>query len=134
MAGLTAGLAGESQVIGFSVLKGGFLRAEVAAWLKVYQKEFGKESFEIPQNWQIEDDFHFGGYARFDARLIDLINRYNRDFEIPLDPIYTGKMFYGLETMAQNGYFSKGSTILAIHTGGLQGVAGFNQRFGNLIQ
>ena len=46
---------------------------------------------------------------------------------IPLDPIYTGKMMFGIFDLIQNDYFRKGSKILAVHTGGLQGIEGINQ-------
>ncbi len=131
MAGLIAGLGGASQVLGFSVLKGDFHQPLIQDLLAQYQKE--NIGFSIPQNWSIECNHHLGGYARFNQELIEFINRYQIEYQLPLDPVYTAKMFLGLEKMAQENYFKSGSTILAIHTGGLQGVAGFNQRFGNLI-
>jgi len=134
MAGLLAGLNGQSQVLGFSVLKGDFHRPLIEDLLAQHQKEKGSTNFSIPQNWSIEKEHHLGGYARFNPELIDFINRYRRAFQLPLDPIYTAKMFFGLEKMVRENYLKVGSTILAIHTGGLQGVAGFNQRFGYLIQ
>ena len=55
------------------------------------------------------------------------------EYQIQLDPIYTGKMIYGIFDLIDKGFFSKGSKIVAIHTGGLQGILGFRERFGNLI-
>ncbi|MCB0557776.1 MAG: hypothetical protein KDD09_02450, partial [Phaeodactylibacter sp.] len=78
--------------------------------------------------------FHFGGYAKFEPYLIDFINGFYQQHGIALDPIYTGKLFYGLFQLIEQRYFPKGSTVLAVHTGGLQGVNGFNERFGNLIE
>ncbi len=131
MAGLIAGLDGQSQVLGFSVLKGDFHRPLIQDLLEEYQKE--NTDFSIPNNWTIDGNHHVGGYARFNSELIEFINRYQSQFQLPLDPVYTAKMFLGLEKMVEENYFQAGSTILAIHTGGLQGVAGFNQRFGDLI-
>ena len=85
-------------------------------------------------NWSIINDYHFGGYAKFNSILIDFINQFKQQHQIPLDPIYTGKMMYGIFDLIEQGYFPDGSTIVGIHTGGLQGIAGFNQRFGNLIE
>jgi len=85
-------------------------------------------------NWEICSDYHFGGYAKFDMSLIEFINRFRRTTGIALDPVYTGKMMYGIYKMIEEGKFGDFKNILAIHTGGLQGIAGFNQRFGELIE
>lgn len=122
LAGMIRGLHGEEQAIGFSVLKGDFLEAAVENLLP-----------ENQQNWQMQNDYPCGGYAKFTPELIKFINDFHAQFGIPLDPIYTGKLFYGLFDLIAQGFFPPGSNIVAIHTGGLQGIAGFNQRFGNLI-
>ena len=74
------------------------------------------------------DDYCFGGYAKIDLKLIRFINRFKEETGIPLDPIYTGKMMYGIVDLLKNGYFKENSRIFAIHTGGLQGILGMNQR------
>ena len=124
--GIIGGLAGEAQVIGFSVLKGDFHQQEVRNWLsKIGQAELS--------NWQINTEYHFGGYAKYDLRLINFINDFKNKFDIQLDPIYTGKMLYGVIDLITRGKFPENSRVLAIHTGGLQGISGFNQRFNNLL-
>lgn len=80
-------------------------------------------------NWQVIDGYHSGGYARFDQSLIDFINHTKANCDIPLDPVYTGKLFFGVADLIKKDFFPEGSTVLLIHTGGLQGIAGFNQRF-----
>ena len=50
-----------------------------------------------------------------------------------VDPIYTGKLLYAIYEEIKIGFFKPGEKILAIHTGGLQGINGFNDRFGNII-
>lgn len=67
-----------------------------------------------------------GGYAKISSELISFINRFKDDYQIPLDPIYTGKLLFGVFDLIQKGYFPKGSKVLVIHTGGLQGIAGMN--------
>ena len=57
---------------------------------------------------------------------LDLVKKHH----IPLEPVYTGKMMYGLFDLIQQGYFPAGSRIVAVHTGGLQGNAGFSERLG----
>jgi len=64
---------------------------------------------------------------------VDFINTFKKENNIQLEPIYTGKLFYGIYDLIKNNYFPKGSSILAVHTGGLQGITGFNRRFGNII-
>jgi 1-aminocyclopropane-1-carboxylate deaminase len=83
--------------------------------------------------YQLIKEYHFGGYAKFTDELITFINEFKEHTGIALDPIYTGKMMYGLFDLISSGYFPIGSKILAVHTGGLQGVKGFNQMHGDLI-
>jgi 1-aminocyclopropane-1-carboxylate deaminase/D-cysteine desulfhydrase-like pyridoxal-dependent ACC family enzyme len=124
--GIISGLQGEAQVIGFSVLKGDFHHQEVNNWLTT----IGRAEL---CNWQINTDYHFGGYAKYDLCLIRFINDFKNKFDIRLDPIYTGKMFYGVIDLIARGKFPMNSRVLAIHTGGLQGISGFNKRFNNLL-
>lgn len=133
-AGLICGMKGAAEVLAFSVLKGDFHQPIIEEFIKAYQIKTQESSLAKLQNWKVNTDYHFGGYARFDSELIDFINRYKDTYDLPLDPIYTGKMFFALEDLAHKQYFKKGTKILAIHTGGLQGIAGFNQRFDNLIK
>jgi len=128
MAGIIAGLNGRNYTIGFSVLKGGeFLKRDIKNHIKKY-------SDSVYLNWQVEVDYHFGGYAKYTSQLINFINDFKQDFNIQLDPVYTGKMMYGIFEMIQKGKIKKGTKILAVHTGGLQGITGFNERFGDLVQ
>jgi 1-aminocyclopropane-1-carboxylate deaminase/D-cysteine desulfhydrase-like pyridoxal-dependent ACC family enzyme len=126
-AGVIAGMNGVGYVIGVSVLKGGFLHGEIEKLLK--QSGLGHLS-----SWKVNNEYHFGGYAKFNNELIHFINQFRKTYDIPLDPIYTGKMMFGVMDMIKKGCFPKGTKVLAIHTGGLQGIAGFNERFGNLIE
>ena len=77
-------------------------------------------------NWAINTDYHFGGYAKISQELITFINKFKEETTIPLDPVYTGKMLFGLVDLIKKGYFEPRTKILAIHTGGLQGIEGMN--------
>ncbi|HRF40702.1 MAG TPA: pyridoxal-phosphate dependent enzyme [Saprospiraceae bacterium] len=122
LAGIVSGLKESCKALGFSVLKGDFHRKEVAALLL--------EAGAMPaDNWQVETAYHFGGYAKWKPELLDFMQEFRDQYGITLDPIYTGKMMYGVFDLIRNGAFPRGSTIVAVHTGGLQGVAGFEQRF-----
>ena len=104
------------KVLGFPALKGDFLENEI---LKYAKKQ---------ENWELIKEYHFGGYGKYTDELIHFINRFKSETDIPLDPIYTGKMMFGVLDMINNKRFPNGSKILIIHTGGLQGIEGFNQR------
>lgn len=123
MAGIIRGIQNKSKVVGISVLKGDFLKKDIAKL--VNDPELN--------NWEVLTKYHFGGYAKFKPNLIEFINHFYATYQIPLDPVYTGKLCFAVWDLMENGYFKPGSHIMIIHTGGLQGIAGFNQRFGDLI-
>ena len=127
LAGMITGMKGRQQVIGFSALKGDFHQKDINDLL-------GLNKTEKYSNWSIQTDFHFGGYARHNSELIEFINHIRKTYGLPLEPIYTGKLFYGLFELAKGGFFSKGSKIMALHSGGLQGIQGFNERYGPLLK
>jgi 1-aminocyclopropane-1-carboxylate deaminase len=127
MAGLAAGMNWRGQLLGFPALKGGsFLKNEIDSLTEAYNGQ-------LYQNYQLITDYHFGGYAKWKPELLNFINIFHDVTGIRLDPIYTGKMLFGIYDLAQKHYFKPGSSILAIHTGGLQGIKGFNERFGDLL-
>ncbi|MEZ4797937.1 MAG: pyridoxal-phosphate dependent enzyme [Flavobacteriaceae bacterium] len=115
--GTISGLINASElhqkILGFPALKGDFL-----------QKEIGK--FTTKSNWNLVSDYHFGGYAKINNELVEFINKFKYEHQIQLDPIYTGKMMFGIIDLINKNTFKKGTKILAIHTGGLQGIDGMN--------
>ncbi len=119
------------KVVGISVLKGNFLKDDIANIINVNDNSeiFIKKNLNVEKkiNWVINTDYHFGGYAKWTVELIEFINQFKAEFDIPLDPVYTSKMFYGLFDLIKKDYFPRGSSIVAIHTGGLQGIEGFNE-------
>ncbi|WP_420400832.1 1-aminocyclopropane-1-carboxylate deaminase/D-cysteine desulfhydrase [Flagellimonas sp.] len=116
--GTIAGIINSAQphqrVLGFPALKGDFLMKEIR---KVSESE----------NWDLIQDYHFGGYAKITTEQVGFINNFKKKTGIPLDPIYTGKMVFGIFDLIKKGFFKPGTQILAIHTGGLQGIKGMNQ-------
>lgn len=120
LAGIIAAADAVQDVIGFSALKGDFLKNDV-------QKLLDVEENVRCRNWQINGDYSFGGYAKWEAELINFINTFKRKHHIALDPIYTGKMFFGIFDLVKKGFFRLNTTIVAVHTGGLQGIDSFNQ-------
>ena len=127
LAGMIAGMKGRKQLLGFSALKGDFHQRDIKELL-------ARNKTPAYSNWSIQTHFHFGGYARHTAVLIDFINEIRKNQGLPLEPVYTGKLFYGLFELAKAGFFPKGSKIMALHSGGLQGIRGFNERYGSMIE
>ncbi|MCM8568848.1 pyridoxal-phosphate dependent enzyme [Gramella jeungdoensis] len=113
LAGLINSSEAHQRVLGFSSLNSDHLQDEV--------KELVTKS-----NWEIILNYHFGGYARVNAALIEFMNEFHKKYKIKLDPVYTGKLVFGIFELVKKGYFPENSKILAIHTGGLQGIEGMN--------
>ena len=122
LAGLIAGLKGEKFALGFAVLKGAlFLKENVNSLLK----SVGEPHLN---NWDIKLDYHFGGYAKFNKELLEFTVRFSNHTRIPIEPIYTGKMLFGIYDLIANGFFKHKTRIVAIHTGGLQGLIGLQHK------
>ncbi|GAB5379172.1 MAG: pyridoxal-phosphate dependent enzyme [Aliiglaciecola sp.] len=73
------------------------------------------------RNWQIEHGFHFGGYAKSNQQLDEFCADFQQSLDVPIEPVYSGKMLFAIRHMVENNEFAQGSKILALHTGGLQG-------------
>lgn len=129
LAGIASGLQNISRALGISVLKGSFLQIEVERLLNLCPNT----ATPNPPSAIILDDYHHGGYAKWTPELVNFINGFKKETGIPLDPIYTGKAFFAAFELAKQGYFPEGASIVLVHTGGLQGIAGFNERFGHII-
>ncbi len=117
--GTIAGLINSSlphqTILGFPALKGDFLQNNIS-------------KFATKNNWELITDYHFGGYAKVNTQLIAFINQFKTQYGVPLDPVYTGKLMFGVIDLLENHYFKPNANILVIHTGGLQGIAGMNTR------
>ena len=85
-------------------------------------------NFTSRTNWEVNFDYHGGGYARITPELVQFMNRFYQKSGIPLDPVYTAKMLWGIKDLVQKGRFSSQTRILAIHSGGLQEIRGMNQK------
>ena len=124
LAGICDVLKGKQKAIGIPVLKGGeFIKDEVKLLL-------GDTYTRIESRYSLETGYHFGGYAKYNQGLILFMRDFFKETKIKTDPIYTGKLFYALVDLAKKDYFKRGSTIVVVHTGGLQGIKGFEKRHG----
>ena len=118
ISGLINSALPHQKVLGFPALKGDFLKEEI-------------RNFAQNENWELISDYHFGGYGKINAELVLFINHFYAENHIPLDPIYTGKMVFGVIDLIQKNYFPAESKILMIHTGGIQGIQGMNIKLKN---
>ncbi len=111
LAGIALGLRTGQQATGFSVLKnGGFLGGEVG---RLQREAAGRDV----GCWGIELRYHFGGYAKTTSGLTAFIADFNRRHGLLLDRIYVAKMMYGIMDLSRNGFFARGSTVIAVITG-----------------
>lgn len=117
VAGIINSTNKNQKVIGFSSIKG------------LSNLENDVLRFVIRDNYKLISEYCCGGYARLNNELVEFVNHFHTTQNIALDLIYTGKMMYGIMDLVARDYFSIGSSILAIHTGGLQGNRGVNERF-----
>ena len=120
LAGIISALKKDQKAIGFSVLKdGGFLMDEIQKLLLLPLP---------PPEGDIKTNYHFGGYGKYTPELLKFMDDFEKQNNIPLDQVYTGKMMFGIYDLIQSGrtpsekkQFPQNSTVIAIHTGGLQG-------------
>jgi 1-aminocyclopropane-1-carboxylate deaminase len=116
LAGLIEAALETTSVLGFAALKkAAFLQADVQSFLTADR-----------HNWDILLDYHQGGFARITPTLTQFMIEFSQKTAIPLEPVYTGKMLFGLYDLIAKGYFKPGQRIVALHTGGLQGNRGYN--------
>jgi 1-aminocyclopropane-1-carboxylate deaminase len=113
--GTAAGMfSSGAPVLAFSALKdGGFLEQDI---LDLAGCNNNKEQLKL------FTQYHFNGYAKYTPELLEFITTFKKVHGIQLEQVYTAKMLFGLYDLLREGYFKKGSSIVAVHTGGLQGL------------
>lgn len=121
MSGLICGFAGARNIIGVPVLKdGGFLETAVRNMVTDYaQTDYNA--------WSIRTHYHHGGYAKVTRELLLFIDEMRVRYQLPLDPVYTAKGLWAVIKEAEAGTFESGTTVLFLHTGGLQSIIGAEQ-------
>lgn len=117
LAGLVRAKIGRAKCLGFSALRG-------ASDLEQRVEQHLEDAVRI-NDWSIAHDYHFGGFAKIHPRLTAFISDIYQQYNLLLDPVYTGKMLYGLAEFIHQGRIPSGAKVLMLHTGGLQGWRGF---------
>lgn len=111
LAGLSTAIQDHQQALGIAVLKGeGYLESLVSGLLPTPNSR-----------WKILHQYHHGGYAKTSESLLSFCKTFEEQTQIPVEPVYSGKMFFALKDMISGGFFESGKTVVALHTGGLQG-------------
>lgn len=114
-----------AELIGINALKNGSIVTDICRLL---------DQPILPANQHVLHDFHFGGYAKHTAALIDYMHHLYDQYDVKTDVIYTAKLFFAAQELLQQQYFKPGSRVVIYHSGGLQGNAGMNYRFPDLIK
>ena len=112
VSGLSKFAEEHQRVLGFKVVNDSSLEERIS-------KLSGRKNFEL-------FEAHDGRYGKITDENIAFVNWFYQKYNIPLDPIYTGKMMKKLFELIEGDYFPNNSKILAFHTGGLQGILGAN--------
>ena len=118
----------DQKAIGITVLKGAeYLSDEIETLLLDYA---GAEKAASAKSMiKLMHDYHFGGYAKINAELIEFMNEFYTQHGIKTDAVYSGKSLYALYQLIKNDYFEKGDSIIYYHCGGLQGNKGIEDRY-----
>ncbi|ODH03217.1 1-aminocyclopropane-1-carboxylate deaminase [Nostoc sp. KVJ20] len=133
LAGIALSLDQTQRAIAFPVLKNGaFLAQEIETLLTNYLTSGLPAPYTSPASWELVCDYHFGGYAKVNDELLLFSRQFTQEHGVPLDYVYTAKMFYGVMDLLKQGFFCKGDSLLLVHTGGLQGNAGMEERLQRL--
>lgn len=109
----------ETRFIGFAVMKNKQLDDEIKTYLKPHPDNYTQ--------WEINHQYHFGGFAKTTTELNEFIINFKLDHDIQLEPVYSGKMLYAILDLIKQDFFKRGSKVLAIHGGGLQGIRGYTE-------
>jgi 1-aminocyclopropane-1-carboxylate deaminase len=129
LTGIALSLHQGQRAIAFPVLKNGaFLAQEIESLLTNYLASDLPTPSNSPASWELVCDYHFGGYAKVNDELLVFSQQFTQEHGVPLDYVYTAKMFYGVMDLLKQGFFSKGDSLLLVHTGGLQGNVGMEER------
>lgn len=118
------------QVMVFPVVNKGFDTQTILRLLDETRLRSQAQMADLESRFSIVRDYEFGGFAQKYQPVLDFVRFFEQETGILLDPIYTAKMMYGVYDMLVGGEFEPGSTVVVVHTGGLQGWDGFKERYG----
>lgn len=127
--GLLVSASAHQRIIGISVLKGENKLIDSANhWLRLFDKQMIKEDDRLNAS-TIINSYHFGGYASYSQELVEFKNRIESSYGLPLDHVYTSKLFYAVNDLLNKMEVFKNKRVLVIHSGGQQGNFAFEKRY-----
>ena len=115
LAGLANSCKTHQHVVGFQVVKDVSITARI-------------RTFALDDNWTLVQHPVHRGYAQVSKTLIAFAHDVLQQTGVLLDPIYTAPMLFQLVQMIKDDTWTFGKKLLLIHTGGTQGITGFNTR------
>lgn len=126
-AGVVLSVPERTTVHSIPVLKGSFMAKDISAlmYAVTYNQNFVNERM---RQLTVHENYHFGGYGKWNEELIHFIQDFYKQTNVKLDPIYTGKAMFGLVDLMNKNKISSRQKILFIHTGGLQGISGVEEK------
>jgi len=130
LAGVQHGV-GRFPVIGVEILKAGdSIECDVQRWMRMLNADCELHPSQAGHTAvpRLKKEYHCGGYARYPRYLCEFSQSLERQTGIPLEPVYTAKLLYGLHREVMGGRIPHGSRVLALHSGGLQGWRGFQRQ------
>lgn len=133
LSGIMLAKSNKTKLIVYPALKGGeFLKEEVFNNLLISGLS-EEDAIVLLKDIYWQTDYHFGGYGKFDTILIEFINQFWKEYQIPLDPVYTGKAMYGLinDLKEKQLNVSPRDRITFVHTGGVQGLLSIQSQLTN---
>lgn len=113
------------------IIKSSESSQKILGFPAIKNSEYLKENinkYTSKNNYDFINTYHFGGYGKINSNLINFVGNFLVTYGIRIEPVYTGKMLYGVFDLIEKGYFKSNSKILCIHTGGLQGSRGFSNK------
>lgn len=119
LAGIASALRPGMTALGIAVLKGG---DQLERDIHFLVKELGGSAGK----WQLNHQYHCGGYAKAPHYLLEFIEEFETETGILLEPVYTAKLMWAITCLAESGYWPAGTHVVAVHSGGLQGRRGYN--------
>jgi 1-aminocyclopropane-1-carboxylate deaminase/D-cysteine desulfhydrase-like pyridoxal-dependent ACC family enzyme len=133
LAGMLLAMHPRNRFIGFSAVKGGeYIKDLITSRLNYFLMS-EEEALSYSPYFNVISDYAFGGFAKVNDELLNFMQAFYQTEEIMLDPLYTGKMMYGISDLIEKGRFVPGTKILAVHTGGLQGLKGIERKTGKSL-
>ena len=128
LAGMLIASKINQQQIGIPVLKNGeFLLNDIHSMVLDYSTKFNQSPPD--SGFKLFTNYHHGGYARISNELIDFMRYFNQQHGIKTDPVYSGKSAFALYDLVKKFFFTRGSTVIWLHCGGLQGIEGIEKRY-----